>query len=67
MKKISLLSFLLAALFAAAQTPNYVPPSCLVAWWGFNGNGNDASTNGNTFTVNGATLTADRNGNPNSA
>lgn len=37
MKKISSLSFLLAALFAAAQTPNYVPSSGLVAWWGFNG------------------------------
>lgn len=39
----------------------------LVAYYPFNGNANDESGNGNNGTVNGATLTADRNGNANSA
>ncbi|MDR6516251.1 LamG-like jellyroll fold domain-containing protein [Chryseobacterium camelliae] len=67
MKKISFLACLAISLCATAQTPNYVPASGLVAWWGFNGNANDSSSNGNTLTVNSATLTADRNGNANSA
>jgi hypothetical protein len=50
-----------------AQIPNYVPSNGLVGWWPFNGNANDESLNGNNGTVNGATLTADRNGNANSA
>jgi hypothetical protein len=44
-----------------------VPTNGLVGWWPFNGNANDESGNGNNGTVNGATLTADRNGNNNSA
>jgi len=39
----------------------------LVAYYPFNGNANDETGNGNNGTVYGATLTADRNGNPNSA
>ncbi|MFC1717980.1 PKD domain-containing protein, partial [Candidatus Poribacteria bacterium] len=39
----------------------------LVAFYPFSGNANDASGNGNHGTVNGATLTADKDGNPNSA
>jgi len=39
----------------------------LVAYYPFTGNANDASGNNNNGTVNGATLTADRNGNANSA
>jgi hypothetical protein len=39
----------------------------LVAYYPFTGNANDASGNGNNGTVYGATLTADRNGNANSA
>ena len=39
----------------------------LVAYWPFDGNAKDASGNGNHGTVNGATLTADRNGNADSA
>jgi alpha-tubulin suppressor-like RCC1 family protein len=39
----------------------------LVAHYPFNGNADDASDNGNNGTVNGATLTADRNGNTDSA
>jgi hypothetical protein len=50
-----------------AQIPSYVPTNGLEGWWPFNGNANDESGNGNHGTVNGATLTADRNGNVNSA
>ena len=39
----------------------------LVGNWPFCGNANDESGNGNNGTVNGASLTSDRNGNPNSA
>lgn len=39
----------------------------LVAWYPFCGNANDESSIGNNGTVYGATLTTDRNGNPNSA
>ena len=48
-------------------TPAYLPTNGLVGYWPFNGNANDESGNGNHGTVNGATLTADRNGNANSA
>ncbi len=58
---------MLFTIAASAQTPNYVPTSGLVAWWGFGGDANDASGNGNNLTVNGATLTTDRNGNANAA
>ncbi len=47
--------------------PSYIPSNGLVGYWPFNGNANDESGNGNHGTVNGATLTADRNGNANSA
>lgn len=67
MKKISFLAGLLMACFFSAQTPLYVPSSGLVAWWGFSGDANDSSGNNNHLTVNGAPLTADRNGNANSA
>lgn len=50
-----------------AQVPSYVPSDGLVGWWPFNGDAADESGNGNDGTVNGATLTADRNGNLNSA
>ena len=50
-----------------SQVPTYVPTNGLVGYWPFNGNANDESGNGNNGTVNGATLTADRNGNANSA
>lgn len=57
MKKISLLSSVLMALFVNAQNPTYVPSSGLVAWWGFSGNAN----NNNNLTVTSVTLTGDRN------
>ena len=41
--------------------------SDLIAHYPFNGNAQDASGNGNHGTVSGATLSADRDGNPNSA
>ena len=49
------------------NVPSYVPTNGLVGYWPFSGNANDVSGNGNNGTVTGATLTADRNGNPNSA
>jgi hypothetical protein len=39
----------------------------LVGWWPFDGNASDMSGNNNDGTVHGATLTSDRNNNPNSA
>lgn len=50
-----------------AQIPSYVPTNGLIGWWPFNGNANDESGNGLNGTVNGASLTLDRNGNPNRA
>ncbi|MEQ9467093.1 MAG: IPT/TIG domain-containing protein [Ekhidna sp.] len=44
-----------------------VPTDDLQAYYPFNGNANDESGNGYHATVNGATLTSDRDGNPNSA
>jgi Concanavalin A-like lectin/glucanases superfamily/Secretion system C-terminal sorting domain len=54
-----ILFLLILTLNLSAQT--------LVAYYPFNGNANDATTNGNNGTVNGATLTTDRFGNANSA
>ena len=50
-----------------SQLPSYVPTNGLVAYYPFNGNANDISSNGNNGTVNGAALTTDRYGNINSA
>ena len=44
-----------------------MPTDGLIAYYPFNGNGNDVSGNGNHGTVNGATLTADRYSNENSS
>lgn len=52
---------------AIAQVPSYVPTDGLIGWWPFNGNANDESGNGNNGTANGASLTSDRNGQPNAA
>ena len=49
------------------NVPSYLPKNGLVGYWPFNGNANDESGNGNNGMVNGASLTADRNGNANSA
>ncbi len=61
----SVLIFISSALLA--QLPSYVPASGLLAYYPFNGNANDASSNGNNGLVYGATLTADHQGLPNSA
>ena len=68
MKKILLFGAIaISTLTFGQNVPSYVPTNGLVGWWPFNGNANDESGNGNNGTVNGATLTADRNGNNNSA
>lgn len=67
MKRLLTLCALLTGLTTQAQLPSYVPTDGLVGYWGFNGNANDESGNGNDGVVNGATLTEDRDGNPNAA
>ena len=64
---ILLFIFILSGFQLVAQLPSNVSPVGLVAWYGLNGNVNDASINGNHCTNYGATLTTDRNGNANSA
>ena len=59
---------LVFSLSVLAQVPSIVPTQGLEAWWSFSGNANDLSGNGNNFTnTGGASLTADRDGNANSA
>ena len=67
MKNLLLLIAVTFSLNIIGQVPNYVPTNGLVGWWPFNGNANDESGNSNNGIVNGATITTDRNGNPNSA
>ena len=50
-----------------AQVPSYVPTSGLVAYYPFTGNANDTTSNANNGVVYDVTLTADKNGNSNSA
>ncbi len=63
MKRLLLLILLGTSLFTFGQ----IPTNGLVAYYPFNGNANDESTNSNNGTVNGATLTTDRFGNSNGA
>jgi hypothetical protein len=65
MKKI-INSFMLIAIIGLSAN-GQLPINGLVAYYPFNGNANDSSSNGNNGTVFGATLTSDRFGNPNSA
>lgn len=51
----------------SAQVPVYAPSNNLVAWYGFNGDANDASGNNLNGSVIDATATADRSGQANSA
>lgn len=63
MKTKLLLMLLLANFYIYAQSsdlPNYIPVKNLLAYYPFNGNGNDASENQFHATVNLATLTTDR-------
>ena len=57
--------FLLMSLFSMAQSIDL--KNGLVGYYPFNGNANDESGNRNNGSVIGASLTSDRNGNPNSA
>ncbi len=50
-----------------SQVPPYVPTNNLVAYWGFNGNADDASGNDNHGIPTNVSLTTDRFGNANSA
>ena len=52
---------------ALAQLPDYVPSDGLVAWWGLNGDGTDASDFENHGTVYGAVGSEDRWGVANSS
>ena len=63
------LTLLLAAssLTAVGQVPDYVPADGLVAWFPFNGNALDESSNGHDAVVEGAILADNRFGNPSSA
>lgn len=65
MKKI--LTFFLLTAFAISSIYAQDLKQGLVAYYPFNGNANDESGNGNNGSVYGATLTADKNGNKNSA
>ena len=47
--------------------PDYIPSAGLVAWYPFNGNANDESSNNNNGTVVNSELTTDREGNSNKA
>lgn len=70
MKKVLFFGCLLAAHWAHAQIPAGVPTQGLVAYYGFNGNIQDASSGQNHLTqvgTTGVTATTDRFGNPNSA
>ena len=67
MKKLLLLLLFVPAFGLAQNLPDYVPASGLAAFYTFDGNANDSSTNQNNGTVHGAVLSEDRNLNPNSS
>lgn len=64
---IGALSTILDGLFNSGTSTPIDLNAGIVAYYPFNGNANDESGNGHNGTVNGATLTQDRDGNPNSA
>ncbi len=66
-RMILIVTLFLCFTTAMAQVPDYVPTDGLVAWYPFNGNGNDLSGTGNDATNNGATFLDDRFGTANSA
>ena len=67
MKKLLLLLLIVPVFGLAQNLPDYVPASGLAAFYTFDGNANDSSTNQNNGTVHGAVLSEDRNLNPNSS
>jgi len=54
-------------LSSQAQVPGYVPTDGLAAWYSFTGNANDDSGFDNNGTIDGATVTAGKEGIPNTA
>ena len=65
---LTLISTIFVVTLTKAQDlPSYIPSDGLVAYYPFNGNANDASGNDINGTVSGATLTANKNGDVNSA
>lgn len=69
MKKNILFLALISFVFTlkSQNIPSYIPMDSLIGYWGFDGDADDYSGNGNNGIVYGASLTEDRNGNPNSA
>lgn len=68
MKSSSLLICISLTINLIAQIPSYVPTGNLIAWYGFNGNANDETSNNiNGTAVNNPTATTDRFGSLNSA
>ena len=66
-RRIILVFTLLAFLTTTTNVFAAITTEGLVAYYPFNGNANDESTDGHDGTVYGATLTTDRFGNSNSA
>lgn len=70
-KTITILALAFISLSAFSQIPSWIPNpgqvGTLQAYYGFNGNANDESTNALHLLTSGATLTTDRFGNANSA
>ena len=70
-KRFTLLSIfvlgILGSMDSNAQVPNYVRTSGLAAWYSFNGNTNDGSSNANHLTSFATTAATDRFGTSNSA
>ena len=67
MKRLRMISLILAVVLLGWGGVSSGATTGLVAYYPFNGNANDESANGTNATVSGATLTADRNRNPDSA
>ena len=67
MNHLLTLFFAASCLTAVGQVPDYVPTDGLVAWFPFNGNALDESSNGHDANVVGATLSEDRFGTSESA
>ena len=67
MNRVFTLLLAASCLTAVGQVPDYVPADGLVAWFPFNGNALDESSNGHDAVVEGAILADNRFGNPSSA
>lgn len=67
MKQLILLTIVLSNFYSQAQIPSYVPQTGLSAWYSFNNNANDQSSNAINLSNNGVVLSDDRFSNPNSA